>query len=198
MDDFGLRRVAIHAEHNGQPLDLHSHDLDRPPGEPAYSKPYDTEYDFKPAALGLHNGDVVNYWAEAEDNKEPKPNHVETEHRTIRIVDDQNAGQGQQNPEQQGGGQGTPSDKTQPGGKGKSNDQHGESGKGDESGDGSAKNGSSADGKGGHDDQENKPRDPQGAKSNPDKSNKDQGGKGEESSDSNNGDRGENGSSERW
>ena len=43
-------------------------------------------YVFRPAALKLLAGDVVSYWATAEDNKEPHSNNSETAHWTIKIV----------------------------------------------------------------------------------------------------------------
>ena len=96
-DDFGLRRVALKAEHNGIPLGLPVL-LDRMPPEKAFGangQPYDENYDFVPAKFSLKKGDEVTYWAEADDNKEPKHNHSETARHTIRIVDDGDAGQGQ-------------------------------------------------------------------------------------------------------
>ena len=63
------------------------------------SKPFDGEYIFRPANLKLKAGDLVSYWATAEDNKEPRPNQSETAHRTIRIL---GRGQnGQQDPQNQ-------------------------------------------------------------------------------------------------
>ena len=35
-------------------------------------------YIFRPAELNLKAGDIVHYWATAEDNKEPRPNHSDT------------------------------------------------------------------------------------------------------------------------
>ncbi len=39
-----------------------------------------------PSAHGLKAGDVLEYWAEADDNRTPKANTVATEHKTLRIV----------------------------------------------------------------------------------------------------------------
>ena len=186
-DDFGLRRVALRAECSGRPLDLGVL-LDRMAPEKAFTKPYDDHYDFRPAVLGLHKGDEVTYWAEADDNKEPQPNHVETARRSIRIVDDQDASQGQQNQEQQSNAQGKPSDKPE-GGKGKS--RPGEHGNGGESGDGTSQGEPSSGGNDRHESKENKPQNPPkgGAK-------KGQGEKDRTSSDPNNGDKGGSDSSE--
>ena len=60
--------------------------LDRTKPEKALSKPFRDEYVFRPAELNLKAGDHVRYWAAAEDNKEPRPNHAETPHWTIKIV----------------------------------------------------------------------------------------------------------------
>ena len=44
-----------------------------------------------PKKLGLTVGDVLEYWAWAEDNKSPQPNHVETPHRRLKVVSPTNA-----------------------------------------------------------------------------------------------------------
>ena len=103
-DDFGLRRVAIRAERNGQPLDLPVL-LDRLPPDKPLAKPFDADYDFRPTDLHLMKGDEVKYWVEAEDNKEPQHNRAETARRTIRIVDEQDAKRGQGNQVKQDEGQ---------------------------------------------------------------------------------------------
>ncbi len=101
--DFGLRHVTIQAEREtkaGREADQLSLPVlfDRPKPEKALLN-VDREYLFRPAELKLKAGDVVHYWATADDNKEPRPNHSETAHRTIKIG---GAGQGdsqdQQNP----------------------------------------------------------------------------------------------------
>ncbi|MDW8037197.1 MAG: hypothetical protein RMI90_04060, partial [Thermoguttaceae bacterium] len=45
-------------------------------------------WQFIPAKLGLKPGDVIFYWARAEDTKLPKPNVAETPRRRIVIVED--------------------------------------------------------------------------------------------------------------
>jgi len=65
--DFALRRVVLHAEKDGEALDI----------KPLLDEPYE---------FGLTGGDVVNYWAEAEDNKEPKPGVDSTPRYRIRII----------------------------------------------------------------------------------------------------------------
>jgi hypothetical protein len=87
--DFALRRVTLQGEREGHPLDLPVL-LDRTKPEKAWPKPFDGEYVFRPADLKLKAGDLVRYWATADDNKEPRGNHSETAKRTIRV---QGAGQ---------------------------------------------------------------------------------------------------------
>ena len=88
--DFALRHVALQAERAGQNLGLPAL-LDRPKPEKALPI-FDGDYIFQPAKLKLKAGDLVTYWAIAEDNKEPRPNHAETAHRTIQIVSAGQAG----------------------------------------------------------------------------------------------------------
>lgn len=127
--DFGLRRVTLHAERGGQNLGLPVL-LDRPKPEKAWSKRFQGEYEFRPADLKLKAGDLVRYWATAEDNKEPRPNQSvfpgpETPQRTIRIIgagqsprqDPQNQPNNADGPQQdqQQPGQGTGGTKGKPG-----------------------------------------------------------------------------------
>ena len=46
---------------------------------------------FTPDELGLQVGDLLEYWGEAVDNRQPEPNRASTEHRQLRVVqrDDQ-------------------------------------------------------------------------------------------------------------
>jgi collagen type III alpha len=167
-DDYGLRRVAFHAECNGKDLGLPVL-IDRVAPDKAFTKPYDGDCDFRPAELGLHKGDEVKYWAEAEDNKEPRANHAETARRTIRIVDDQEGSQGEKNQGQQGSGQGQSGGKPQNGnnsapGKGTPDDKgqgekaQGEQGAGESANDGSSKGQPSPSGKGGGDKKQGQPQ----------------------------------------
>ena len=106
--DYGLRYVTLQAEREGQQgqegqkLGLPVL-LDRPKPDKAWPGLFTSRpYFFRPAELNLKAGDVVHYWATAEDNKEPRPNHSETGHQTIRII---GAGQSSlQNPEKQPNG----------------------------------------------------------------------------------------------
>jgi len=43
-------------------------------------------YRFEPAKWQLASGEVVTYWAEAIDNRQPKPNRTESDHHRLRIV----------------------------------------------------------------------------------------------------------------
>jgi hypothetical protein len=84
-DDFALRRVAVAAEREGRRLPippLLSREKPQQPWQGVFQK----EYVFQPAALGLKAGDRIKYWAEADDNKELKPNHVETSPRTLHVT----------------------------------------------------------------------------------------------------------------
>ena len=49
-------------------------------------EPMQVDYNFDPAKLNLKAGDVVEYWAEARDNREPQANSTQTSRRRIRIV----------------------------------------------------------------------------------------------------------------
>jgi collagen type III alpha len=58
---------------------------------------------FVPGDEGLKAGDVLEYWAEARDNRRPEANLGMSEHRRLTIVGDDAAG-GQQQQNNQGGG----------------------------------------------------------------------------------------------
>jgi collagen type III alpha len=68
---------------------------------------------FVPADAHLRPGDVLEYWAEARDNRRPDANLALSEHRKLRIVDDDAPADPQQN--NQGGGG---NDQQQEGGEG--------------------------------------------------------------------------------
>ncbi len=51
-----------------------------------HAGPFVGKYEFDPAKLGLHEGDVVRYQAVAIDNKTPDGNQAMTPERRIRIV----------------------------------------------------------------------------------------------------------------
>ena len=84
--DFALRRVTLRAVRDDNrslsipPL------LEKRRPEKAVQGEFQTEYAFEPARLGLKAGDRVQYWAEAEDNKEPTANRSETEKRWIVVA----------------------------------------------------------------------------------------------------------------
>lgn len=65
---------------------------------------------FVPADAKLKPGDVLEYWAEARDNRQPDANLALTEHRRLRIVDPNAPHQQQQNPPGQGGNSGQNTD----------------------------------------------------------------------------------------
>lgn len=86
--DFGLRRVALVAQKQGAGLPIAPLlDVPRGASRPGHRGPFQGTYRFEPARLGLKPGDVVVYWALAEDNKLPLPNRAETERRRIVIVE---------------------------------------------------------------------------------------------------------------
>jgi hypothetical protein len=78
--DFALRRVRLLAESDGRKL------LDRS----LLKKPHRGQFNYKHRLhtkdLGLKAGDVVEYWAVAEDVKSPKPNITTTAKRKFQIV----------------------------------------------------------------------------------------------------------------
>jgi len=123
--DFGLRRVAIQLQKQGQLLDvpplwqwqrptLADPQPPSPPstkGQPeGHQGPLQLTWEFVPAQWGLKPGDVVVYWARVEDTKLPKPNGAETPHRRIVIVEDTpgQPPQQQDRPPQAAPGQPTP------------------------------------------------------------------------------------------
>ena len=71
----------------------------------AHSGRYRRQTRFVPADAQLKAGEVLEYWAEARDNRMPDANLAMSEHRRLRIVDPNAAGNPQQNPQGPGGGQ---------------------------------------------------------------------------------------------
>jgi hypothetical protein len=83
--DFGLRRVRLRVEHEGRSLRIVSL-LEKRKPEKAWPGAFTGSYTFEPARLGLKAGDRVEYWAEAEDNKEPTPGQSASRKQWITIV----------------------------------------------------------------------------------------------------------------
>lgn len=83
--DFGLRRIVLHAQCNGQNLPI-APLLETKSTERARSGECSVEYAFEPTTLKLKVGDRVEYWVEAEDAKEPTPNRAASDKRWITIV----------------------------------------------------------------------------------------------------------------
>jgi hypothetical protein len=83
--DFGLRRVTLRAQQGDKSLPI-APLLDQRATERAKQGEFTGTYAFEPTRLGLKPGDLVEYWAEAEDNKEPSPNRTASEKRRIAIV----------------------------------------------------------------------------------------------------------------
>jgi hypothetical protein len=79
--DFALRRVRLLAQVGDRQI-ADKLVLDEP-----YQGQFTTKkLRFDTKRTGLNPGDVVEYWAMAEDTKMPQPNRVETAHRRLRIV----------------------------------------------------------------------------------------------------------------
>ena len=113
--DFALSAVRLRGEVSGREV------LGESLLKEEHHGPFSGRFALAPAARGLKEGDVLEYWAEADDNRTPKPNTVATEHKTLRIVSanpaqqppqdrmakndrqqPQNGGQGQKNQQQKG------------------------------------------------------------------------------------------------
>jgi hypothetical protein len=87
--DFALRRVAIEAERDGEKLALPPI-LDVKAPEAGKTGEFVGRFDFEPAKLGLKPGERVEYWAEADDNKEPTANRTPTARKAIVIASPEN------------------------------------------------------------------------------------------------------------
>jgi hypothetical protein len=78
--DFALRTIKLVATLAGRTI------LDKPLLDEVWRGQCDRKFRFEPRRLGLKAGDVVEYLAWAEDNKDPLPNRVTTPPRRIRIA----------------------------------------------------------------------------------------------------------------
>ncbi|TWT33605.1 hypothetical protein KOR34_34370 [Posidoniimonas corsicana] len=78
--DFGLSDVRVFAERDGRRV-LHKRLLTR-----TFRGKYEAQYAFTPTDHGLRAGDVVEYWLEASDNRQPEPQTVVTRRQTFRIA----------------------------------------------------------------------------------------------------------------
>ncbi len=111
--DFALRRVVLRMECEGKSLMI-APLVDLPKPQPALEGPAETEYSFKPSALGLKPEDLVAYWAEAYDNKEPVHNRSQTSRRQITITADDGTPSAEKSPEADGGQKGHPESDSRP------------------------------------------------------------------------------------
>ena len=84
--DFGLRRVTLRAERDGRGLPI-APLLERRKPEKARPGVFSGAYTFVPAQLGLKAGDRVEYWVEAQDNKEPTPGRTASGRQWILVVE---------------------------------------------------------------------------------------------------------------
>ncbi len=78
--DFALRTIKLVATLAGRNI------LEKPLLDEVWRGQCDRKFRFEPRRLGLKAGDVVEYLAWAEDNKDPLPNRVATPPRRIRIA----------------------------------------------------------------------------------------------------------------
>ena len=83
--DFALRRVTLRAEHDQRSLPI-APLLEKRKSERAWPGEFSATYTFEPARLGLKAGDRVEYWVEAEDNKEPAPGRAASGKQWISVV----------------------------------------------------------------------------------------------------------------
>ena len=84
--DFALARVAVVGQPSGgQPFERSLLEDPSKPGQP-WQGQFRKKLVLVPKKLGLKVGDVLEYWAWAEDNKTPVANRTETIHRRARIV----------------------------------------------------------------------------------------------------------------
>ena len=78
--DFALRRVRLSAVAGSRTL------VDQSLLDEAWRGQFQRTFHFDANQHSLHPGDVVEYWAVAEDNKDPHPNRTETIKRRIKII----------------------------------------------------------------------------------------------------------------
>ncbi len=97
--DFALKQVKLIAEVDGRRL------VDKSLVKIAWRGQLNHKFRLSTREHQLKAGDVVQYWASAEDIKSPKPNVVESARRRVRIVP--RDAQGQSQPDQEDG-QGQP------------------------------------------------------------------------------------------
>ncbi len=82
--DFALRRVTLQAECGGRALPIRPL-LDKRKPAAGWQGEFSATYDFRPARLGLKDGDRVTYWVAADDNKEPTAGHTASRKQRITI-----------------------------------------------------------------------------------------------------------------
>ena len=78
--DYARRHVTLMATVRGRKL------LDQPLLDEEWRGQFSKQLRLKLKPLGLKEGDIVDYWAVAIDNKLPDANRTETPHRRVRIV----------------------------------------------------------------------------------------------------------------
>ncbi len=111
--DFALSELSLSADSNGASL------FEKRLLNEIRREPMQVDFTIDPAKLHLKDGNIIEYWATAVNNRMPKPNITQTARRRIRIVA-ADARQGDSNATE---GAGNPADKSdKPGGADKSND----------------------------------------------------------------------------
>lgn len=88
--DYKLADVRLHVRRGNEKL------LDEPLLAETRGGPYRRRFVFATRQFKLKPGETLSLWAAADDNRQPKANHVETPHYTLRIV----SPDGQQEPDQ--------------------------------------------------------------------------------------------------
>ena len=78
--DFALRNVALLGEVGGERV------LKESLLSSEHSGRFDGQLKIVPADLDLQEGDVLEYWAAAADNRRPEPNLAFTKHQKLRII----------------------------------------------------------------------------------------------------------------
>lgn len=108
--DFALRRVTLFAKCRDKSLPIPPL-LDKKAPEKAWQGAFSATYSFVPSQFGLKADDRVQYWAEAEDNKEPAAGRSATADHWITVVRSEGSPQSQQTREETQQGDRKPSDK---------------------------------------------------------------------------------------
>ncbi len=83
--DYALRGVAFYASWNGRLLKIPPI-LNIPLDRPGMKTPFQTVWQWSPAAYHLKPGDEILWWVEVADNRQPAANRARTESRILKIA----------------------------------------------------------------------------------------------------------------